>query len=69
MGRIIEREFNEWVAFNRIEPIGGERQDFNAAVVASKWSSKPVDPAPFAIKPPPAAGEIGRAFESMQGGK
>ena len=32
--RITAREFSEWMAFDRIDPIGRDRDDWNAASIA-----------------------------------
>ena len=29
------RGFTEWMAFDRVEPIGGRRSDYQAAIIAS----------------------------------
>jgi hypothetical protein len=48
------REFCEWVAFNRLDPIGLERADVNAALVATVIANANRDPAkraePFALR-------------------
>ncbi len=62
-----EREFNKWWTIQQyIEPIGDERGDYHAALIASKQSPKPVDAQPFAIKTPPSAKAIGRAMRQSQ---
>jgi hypothetical protein len=47
-------EFYEWIAFARIEPIGGERQDYNAA----RSAFGKVEPFPFQIKPTPTGDQL-----------
>lgn len=35
------QEFMEWVAYDRLDPIGGYRQDLNTALLAMMQSSDP----------------------------
>lgn len=35
LGEMDSRELTEWMAFDRVEPIGGRRSDFQAAIIAS----------------------------------
>ncbi|KKN55336.1 hypothetical protein LCGC14_0583260 [marine sediment metagenome] len=56
--------------FHSIEPIGGERQDYNAAMIAahSGMSKGKVDPRPFGIKTMPSQDEVvakGQAVQAM----
>jgi hypothetical protein len=34
-GRISALEFDEWLAYNTLEPIGAQRADLNAGIIAS----------------------------------
>jgi len=49
---ISSREFGEWLAYDRISPIGPERQDWHAALLASTFANafRGKNRAPFRIK-------------------
>ena len=44
LAHISSREISEWLAFAQREPIGGERSDFQAALVASVVANAHRDP-------------------------
>lgn len=77
--RMSSRELTEWLAFDRISPIGDERDDLRAGIVASTVANchrsrrepfTPQDFMPFVQKPEMApAVAIDRLRKRLKGGK